>query len=101
MSDFDLKELTSQMDELKKQKAALEFDLKNVDDEITKIQLKLENILITSDVESMDYGVYSFGWVEKTRKAFSQKAFGQVYPELLEKFKIETVSRKFEFKINK
>lgn len=49
----------------------------------------------------MDYGTYTFGWVEKTRKAFNQKAFGQVYPDLLEKFKLETTSRKFVFEINK
>ena len=49
----------------------------------------------------MEFGIYSFGWETKTRKAFSQKAFGQVYPDLLEKFKLETETKNFVFKINK
>ena len=101
MQQVDLKELTSKMDELKDAKARLEFDLKQVEKEIEKVELELVNVLDKTGVERMDYGTYTFGWVEKTRKAFNQKAFGQVYPDLLEKFKLETTSRKFEFKINK
>ena len=99
--EINLTELTTQMDELKKQKAALEFDLKQCDDEIEKIELKLQNLLEKHGVESMDYGVYTFGWKVTTSRKFSQKAFGQVYPDLLEKFKLPSESRKFEFKINK
>ena len=101
LQSIDLKELTERMDVLKDQKARLDFELKQVDKEIEKIELQLANVLEKAEVESMDFGVYSFGWVEKSRKAFSQKAFGQVYPDLLEKFKIETESKTFEFKINK
>ena len=101
LQNVDLKELTLRMDELKDAKARLDFELKQVEKEIEKIELQLANVLEKAEVESMDFGVYSFGWVEKTRKAFSQKAFGQVYPDLLEKFKIETKSKSFEFKINK
>lgn len=99
--EIDLKELTKQMDDLKDLEARLKFDLKNTEKEIEKIELQLQALLNQADVESMDFGIYSFGWVTKTRKAFSQKAFGQVYPDLLEKFKIETENKSFEFKINK
>ena len=101
LQNIDLKELTLRMDELKDAKARLDFELKQVDKEIEKIELELKNVIDKAGVESMDFGIYSFGWVTKTRKAFSQKAFGQVYPDLLEKFKIETESKTFEFKINK
>ena len=101
LQSVDLKELTLRMDELKDAKARLDFELKQVDKEIEKIELQLANVLENAGVESIDFGVYSFGWVEKTRKAFSQKAFAQVYPDLLEKFKLETTTRKIEFKINK
>lgn len=99
--EINLKELTFQMDELKKQKAALEFDLKNVNAEIKKIELVLQNLLKKHEVDSMDYGVYTFGWEISTARRFSQKAFGQVYPDLLEKFKLPSETRKFVFKINK
>ena len=101
LQSIDLKELTERMDVLKEQKARLDFESKQVDKEIEKIELELKNVINKAGVESMDFGIYSFGWVTKTRKAFSQKAFGQVYPDLLEKFKVETVTRKLEFKINR
>lgn len=96
----NLKELTFQMDELKKQKAELEFMLKNNEKEIEKIELQLQNILSQTGADSMDYGIYTFGWKVTTSRRFNQKAFGQMYPDLLEKFKLPTESRKFEFKIN-
>lgn len=99
--EINLEEITKQMDDLKDLEARLKFDLKNTQKEIEKIELKLQALLENMEVESMDFGIYSFGWVTKTRKAFSQKAFDQVYPDLLEKFKIETESKTFEFKINK
>lgn len=99
--EINLEEITKQMDDLKDLEARLKFDLKNTQKEIEKIELKLQALLENMEVESMDFGIYSFGWVTKTRKAFSQKAFGQVYPDLLEKFKIETESKTFQFKINK
>ena len=97
----NLKELTFQMDELKKQKAELEFMLKNNEKEIEKIELQLQNILSQTGADSMDYGIYTFGWKVTTSRRFNQKAFGQMYPDLLEKFKMPTESRKFDFKINK
>lgn len=96
----NLKELTFQMDELKKQKAELEFMLKNNEKEIEKIELQLQNILSQTGADSMDYGIYTFGWKVTTSRRFNQKAFGQMYPDLLEKFKLPTESKKFEFKIN-
>lgn len=101
LQNVDLKELTLRMDELKDLEARLKFDLKNTQKEIEKIELKLQALLEKMEVESMDFGIYTFGWETKTRNAFSQKAFGQVYPDLLEKFKIETESKTFEFYINR
>lgn len=101
ITDVDLKELTRQMDEFKLMEAELKFNLKKTQEEIEKIELQLQNIIQRAGVESMDFGIYSFGWETKTRKAFSQKAFGQVYPDLLEKFKLETETKSFVFKINK
>lgn len=98
--ELDLDLITSEMDELKDMEARLKFELKNTQDKIGKLEVKLQTLLEQTGVDSMDFGIYSFGWVTKTRKAFSQKAFGQVYPDLLEKFKIETESKTFEFKIN-
>ena len=99
--EINLEEITKQMDDLKDLEARLKFDLKNTQKEIEKTELKLQALLENMEVESMDFGIYTVGWETKTRKAFSQKAFGQVYPDLLEKFKIETESKTFEFKINK
>ena len=101
MQQVDLKELTCKMDELKDAKARLEFDLKQVEKEIEKVELELVNILDKTGVERMDYGTYTFGWEIKKRKAFSQKAFAQVYPDLLEKFKLEIESKQFVFKVNR
>lgn len=97
----DLKQLTELMDSLKDQKARLEFELKQTDKEIGRIELILQNYLKRLGVESMDYGVYSFGWKTTVSNRFSQKAFGEAYPDLLEKFKLPSESKKFEFKINK
>lgn len=101
MKDVNLEELTLKMDELKDLEARLKFDLKNTQEEIEKIELQLQNVIEKAGVSNMDYGVYTFGWEVKKRKAFSQKAFGQVYPDLLEKFKLETETKSFVFKINK
>lgn len=101
IADVDLKELTRQMDEFKLMEAELKFNLKKTQEEIEKIELQLQNIIQRAGVESMDFGIYSFGWETKTRKAFSQKAFAQVYSDLLEKFKLETETKSFVFKINK
>lgn len=101
MKDVNLEELTLKMDELKDLEARLKFDLKNTQEQIEKIELQLQNVIEKAGVNNMDYGVYTFGWEIKKRKAFSQKAFGQVYPDLLEKFKLETETKSFVFKINK
>ena len=81
--------------------ARLKFELKNTKDAIEKEQLKLEAVLSQHKVNSMDYGIYSFGWVEKTANRFNQKKFGEDHPDLLEKYKTPSTSKSFEFKINK
>ena len=101
LQNVDLKELTRQMDEFKLMEAELKFNLKKTQEEIEKIELQLANVLDKTGVESMDVGIFTFGWEVKTRKAFSQKAFAQVYPDLLEKFKLETETKKIVFKVNR
>lgn len=98
--EIDLKEITENMYQLKDTKARLEFELKQVEREIEKNELKLVVLLEKSNIDSMDYNEYSFGWKETTRKAFDQKLFNQKHPDLFEEFKIEKVNKKFEFKIN-
>lgn len=95
-----LAQLTCTMDALKDQKARLKFELQNTEDEIKKIQLELEQILSRANADEMHFGIYRFGWVTSSRKAFDQSLFGKDYPELLEKYKVEKETKKFEFKIN-
>lgn len=99
--EINLNEITSKLDELKDAQARCKFELKNVEKEIEKEELKLIALLDKTQCETMDYGVYSFGWKTTTRKVFDQKLFGQENPDLLEKYRIEKENRVFEFKINK
>lgn len=99
--EIDLNEITQRMDELKDAKARYSFELKQVEKEIEKEELKLIALLDKVGTNTMDFGCYSFGWKVTTRRAFDQKLFGQENPELLEKYKVEKENRVFEFKINK
>lgn len=99
--EIDLNLITSEMDALKDQQAHLKFNLKETEKEIEKRELQLTNLLSQMDVNEMQHGIYSFGWKTTKRKAFDQKLFGEENPDLLEKYKLEKVSEKFEFKINK
>ena len=99
--EIDLDAITAHMDELKDTKARLKFELDNVEKEIEKEELKLIALLEQTGVDTMDYGVYTFGWKISTRKAFDQKLFGTEHPNLLEQYKVEKEQKKFEFKINK
>lgn len=99
--EIDLDAITAHMDELKDTKARLKFELDNVEKEIEKEELKLIALLEQTGVDSMDYGVYTFGWKISARKAFDQKLFGTEHPDLLEQYKVEKEQKKFEFKINK
>jgi predicted nucleic acid-binding Zn-ribbon protein len=98
---IDLEKITSEMDALKDDKARLSFELKNVEKEIEKRELQLIALLSQADVKSMDYGVYSFGLVEKKRTAFDQSLFKEEQPEMFAKYYLPKVSEKFEFKVNK
>lgn len=99
--EIDLDAITTRMDELKDAKARLKFELDNVEKEIEKEELKLIAVLDKTGVDSMDYGVYTFGWKISTRNTFDQKLFGAEHPDLLEQYKVEKEQKKFEFKINK
>lgn len=101
MKNTNLDLLTQEMDDLKDNEARLKFELKNVEKEIEKRQMILENILRRSGVDSMDYGVYSFGWKTTICRRFNQKKFGEDHPDLLEKYKEQSSNSRFEFKIHK
>lgn len=98
---IDLDLLTKEMDALKDDKARLKFELNNIEKEIEKRELQLVALLSQADVKSMDYGVYSFGLVEKSRTAFDQALFKEENPALFEKYYLTKVNERFEFKINK
>lgn len=98
---INLDAITSEMDSLKDEKARLSFELKNIEKEIEKRELQLVALLGQMEVKSMDYGVYSFGLKETTRKALDQKLLKERYPDQYEACYVEKVSEKFEFKINK
>jgi len=98
---INLDEILQRIDAIKQEKAREKLILKQLEEEETKENLRLEAVLKQADVKNMDYGVYSFGWKETKRKAFDQKLFGESHPDLLEQFKIEKTIETFEVKINK
>lgn len=99
--EIDLEKITSEMDLLKQDKARLKFELNNVEKELEKRELQLVTTLSKLEVDSMDYGVYSFGWKVTKRKAFDQKLFKEEQPDVFNKYYLEKENKKFEFKINK
>ena len=98
---IDLDVITEEMYTLKDERARLKFELNNVEKEIEKRELQLIALLSKADVKSMDYKIYSFGLVEKSRTAFDQALFKEENPELFEKYYLQKVTERFEFKINK
>ena len=98
--EINLDEITENMYQLKDTEARLKFELKQVEKEMEKNEIKLVALLEQQNVNEMQYGVYSFGWKPSKRKVFDQKLFSSKHPELFDEFKIEKESTKFEFKIN-
>lgn len=97
--EIDLDAITARMDELKNDRARYNFELANIEKEIKKEELKLIALLDQTGVDTMDYGIYSFGWKISKKKSFDQKLFGIDYPDLLEQYKVEKENKTFEFKI--
>ena len=77
--EIDLDVITDTMDNLKKEKARLEFDLKEVNKEIEKYELQLIALLGQMKVREMDYKCYSFGLKEISRTALDQKYLKEHY----------------------
>ena len=98
--EIDLDAITSEMDNLKDQKARLSFELKNVEKEIEKRELQLIALLGQMDVKTMDFGIYSFGFKEYSRTSFDQKLFKEEQPELFNKYYLPKTTERFEFRIN-
>lgn len=99
--EINLEEVTEKVAELKDIIARCKFEQGQAEKELERQELKLIAFLEQSGTESCDFNGYYFGWKTTKRKAFDQKLFGQEHPDLLEKFKLEKESTKFEFKINK
>lgn len=98
---IDLDVITSELDALKLDKARYEFELKAIKDEIEKREMQLCALLGRMGVESMDYGVYSFGFKTTVRNALDQKLLKEKFPEQYDACYVAKENRKFEFKINK
>lgn len=98
--EIDLDLITKEMDTLKDDRARLKFELNNIEKEIEKRELQLIALLDQMDVKSMDYGIYSFGLVEKKRTAFDQSLFKSEQPEMFNKYYVTKTREDFQFKIN-
>lgn len=97
--EVDLDFITQKLDEEKQKRAELKFYLNNCEKEIEKYELQLIAVLTSNQVNEMCYKGYSFGWKEKTRKAFDQKLFQEEHQDLYEQYKTEKTSQVFEFKV--
>ena len=97
--EIDLDVITDTMDNLKKEKARLEFDLKEVNKEIEKYELQLIALLGQMKVKEMNYKSYSFGLKEVSRTAIDQKYLKEHYSDIAEKCTFTKTSERFEFKI--
>lgn len=91
--------ITKELDELKNDKARLNFELAQVNKEIEKRELQLMALLGQMDVKQMEYGIYSFGLKEYKRTALDQKLLKEKYPDQYQDCYVEKVNEKFEFKI--
>lgn len=99
--EIDLDEITAKLDELKKNEAEYKFLLKQAQDEIEKLELKLIAVLDKTGAESMDFGVYSWGWKTTSRTALDQKYLKENYADVYNACYLTKEKRNFEFKINK
>ena len=99
--EIDLDEITQRMDELKKNEAEYKFLLKQVQEEIEKLNLKLIAVLDKTGAETMDFGVYSFGWKTSTRTALDQRYLKENYADVYNACYLPKENRTFQFKINK
>ena len=99
--EINIEETLKKVDELKKGIAEGDFVLKQLKAELEKQEFILQAFLQKEGLDSAEYGFYSFGWKNVKRKAFDQSLFAKKHPELLEAFKIEKTTKKFEIKIIK
>lgn len=96
---IDLDLLTDSMCELKKEKARLDFELKQVKEEMERIELQLVALLGQHDLKSMNYKCYSFGLKEVERRALDQQYLKENFADIADKCTFTKTSEKFEFKI--
>ena len=97
--EIDLDLLTDSMCELKKEKARLDFELKQVKEEMERIELQLIALLNQTGINEMNYKCYSFGLKEISRTALDQKYLKENFSDIAEKCTFTKKSEKFEFKV--
>lgn len=101
MNEEEISALLEYVNEKKKEKAFVDFQQKQLEKEINEAELQLQGYLTDNNIDGYKQsGIYSFGWKVTTSNRFNQKAFGEDYPELLAKYKLQSESRKFEILIN-
>ena len=100
METQEIASLLEYINEKKKEAAKVEFDLKQLNQDIEEAQLLLKRHLEENKKDVMECGVYSYGWKITTSNRFNQKLFGEEHPDLLEKYKLPTETRKFQILIN-
>lgn len=100
MTEEEIAALLEYINEKKKEAAKVEFDLKQLNQEIDESELILKRHLEEKKADVLENGIYSYGWKVTVSNRFNQKLFGEAHPDLLEKFKMPTESRKFQILIN-
>lgn len=97
--EIDLDKLVNELDTLKDNEARLKFELKEVEKQVEKLELQLQAVLRSNEVEGMQVGNYYFGWKTSQRNSFNQKLFSSEHPDLYDLFKTTTEIKKFEFRV--
>jgi len=98
--EIDLEQITNDLDYHKDQKARLQFELKQVEKQIERLELTLIAVLNQADVPEMNFQNYTFGLKTTTRKSLDQQMLKENYREIYDKCYHDTESQKFYFKVN-
>ena len=98
--DIDLQQITNDLDYHKDQKARLQFELKQVEKQIERLELTLIAVLNQADVQEMNFANYTFGLKTQQRTALNQQLLKEKYRDIYDKCYETTESQKFFFKVN-
>ena len=98
MVDVDLELITNEMDKLKQDKARYQFELKQVEKQIERLELTLIAVLNQAQVKDMEFNGYTFGFKETTRVSLDQKKLKELYPKQFEDCYLPKTKEDFYFK---